>query len=132
VSIAPPPSSARSAFHAVSFSRTADAPAHVVVAGELDIAGVPQLDRAIRSAERDADLVAVDMRELEFIDSSGVQLLIVTDLRLRSRGSRLVVRGAQADVRWCLGLVGADRRLELDDGGIADAAPGLAASLPAA
>jgi len=110
-----PPSSTRSNFRAVSFSRTADAPAHVVVAGELDIAGVPELDRAIRSAERDADLVAVDIGELEFIDSSGVQLLIVADLRLRSRGSRLVLRGARADVRWCLELVGADRRLELDD-----------------
>jgi len=126
-----PPSSTRSNFRAVSFSRTADAPAHVVVAGELDIAGVPQLDRAIRRAERDTDVVVVNMRELEFIDSSGVRLLIVTDLRLRSRGSRLVLRGVQADVRWCLELVGADRGLELDDDGLADAARGHAALLPA-
>jgi anti-anti-sigma factor len=132
VSIAPPPSISRPAFRAVSFPRTADAPSHVVVAGELDIAGVPELDRAIRRAERNADVVVVDMRELEFIDSSGVQLLIVSDLRLRSRGSRLVLHGAQPDVRWCLELTRADRRLEFDDDGIGGAAPGLAASLPAA
>ena len=132
MSTAPPPVSPRPVFHAVPFPRTADAPAHVVVAGELDIAGVSQLDRAIRHAERDADVVIVDMRELEFIDSSGARLLMVTDLRLRSRGSRLLVRNVQADVRWFLELVGADRGLELDDEGLADASRAHAALLPAA
>lgn len=114
MSTSPPSTSTTSTFHAVSFPRTSDAAAHVVVAGELDICGVPHMDRALRRAERDGGPIVVDMQELEFLDSSGLQLLLATDLRLRSAGRRLILRGVQTDVRWCLELTGADRRLELE------------------
>jgi anti-anti-sigma factor len=114
VSTTPPSTITSPAFQAVSFPRTADAPAKVVVAGELDISGVAQMDRALRRAERDGGPLVVDMHELEFLDSSGVRLLLVADLRLRRTGRRLILRGVQADVRWCLELIGADQRLDLD------------------
>ena len=114
MSIAPTSTNTTSVFHAVSFPRTSDTAAQVVIAGELDICGVPHMDRALRRAERDGGPVVVDMQELEFLDSSGLQLLLATDLRLRSAGRHLILRGLQPDVRWCLELTGADRRLELD------------------
>ena len=56
--------------------------------GELDIDAVPELDRALRHA--DAPLVVLDLRELEFIDSSGAHLLLAADRRIRRAGRRLV------------------------------------------
>ena len=124
MSDAPSPAPTALPFHAVSFPRTSDAPARVVVAGELDIDGVPRMDRALRRAERDAGPVVLDMRQLEFIDCSGVKLLIAADLRLQRTGRRLLLRGVQADVGWCLELTGADRQLAFDDPAAADAAGG--------
>src|ERR1035437_10051517 len=48
----------------------------VAVAGELDMATVPELDLTLRHAQADARVVALDLRELEFIDSTGVNLLL--------------------------------------------------------
>jgi anti-anti-sigma factor len=62
------------------------------------------------------DLVVIDLRALEFMDSSGVHLLLTADRRLRWTGARLVVVVRfGSDVEWLLALTGADRRLELSD-----------------
>jgi anti-sigma B factor antagonist len=86
---------------------------HVVASGELDINAVPELDRALRHA--DAPLVVLDLRDLEFIDSSGAHLLLAADRRLRRAGRRLVVVRGNAEVEWFLALIGLDRELELVD-----------------
>jgi anti-sigma B factor antagonist len=88
---------------------------HVAVTGELDIAAVPQLDRALRRAAADCALVVLDLRELEFIDSSGAHLLLAADRRIRRAGGRLVVVRGGADVEWFFALIGLDRELELVD-----------------
>jgi stage II sporulation protein AA (anti-sigma F factor antagonist) len=88
----------------------------IVVSGELDIATVPVLDSALRSAGHVAALIVVDLRDLEFIDSSGAQLLLTADRSMREAagGRMLVVRGSY-EVDWLLGLLGFDRELELVD-----------------
>ena len=71
----------------------------VTVAGELDVATAPLLDRALRSAwaSTSADVVRLDLRRLEFIDSTGAQLLLDADRRIRNAGGRLIiVRGPAA------------------------------------
>lgn len=85
----------------------------VVVSGELDIEAVPELDRALRHA--DAPLVVLDLRELEFIDSSGAHLLLAADRRIRRAGRRLVVVRGGVEVEWFFALIGLDRALELVD-----------------
>ena len=85
---------------------------HVTVTGELDIATVPELDRALHRA--DATLVVLDCRALEFIDSSGAHLLVATDRRIRKAGGRFVVVVRRGDeVEWLLALTGVDREVEL-------------------
>ena len=90
---------------------------HVTVTGELDIAAIPRLDRALRRAQADAGtLVVLDCRELEFIDSSGARFLLATDRRVREAGGRFVVVVRHGDdVEWLLALTGLDRALELTD-----------------
>lgn len=70
----------------------------VTLRGELDLLSTaelePELDRL--ADEPGVDVVALDLRELEFLDSSGLRLVVLAERSLRSAGRRLVlVRGPQ-------------------------------------
>jgi anti-anti-sigma factor len=70
-----------------------DGDTHVVVLeGELDIATMEQVERALeRAGDTDARLIVVDLRELEFLDCSGLRVVWAAYQR---EGERLVlVRG---------------------------------------
>lgn len=88
---------------------------HVAVAGELDIATVPALDEALRSAERAGSLVILDLRELEFMDSSGAHLMLAADRRIRRSGGRLVILRGPAELDRLLALTGFGRELDFAD-----------------
>lgn len=73
---------------------------HVLVAlqGELDLPATaelePELDRV--AGEPGLEVLTLDLRGLEFLDSSGLRLVVVVERRLRDAGRRLVlVRGPQ-------------------------------------
>ncbi len=89
--------------------------ARVTVAGELDIATVPQLDAALRRAAVDCASVVLDLRGLEFLDSSAAHLLLAANRRQRRAGGRLVVVRGTAEIGSYLALVGLDRQLGLVD-----------------
>jgi anti-anti-sigma factor len=66
--------------------------------GELDLLTTadvePELERL--AGEPGVVVVAVDLRDLEFLDSSGLRLVVLIERRLREAGRRLVlVRGPQ-------------------------------------
>ncbi len=68
--------------------------AWVHVTGELDIATAPQLERTLREAQLQAHLVVLDLRELAFMDSSGVHAIVDASIRARQAGHQLLlVRG---------------------------------------
>jgi anti-anti-sigma factor len=87
----------------------------VALVGELDIATVPETDRALRRAEAAARLVVLDLRGLEFIDAGAAALILAADRRIRSAGGRLVVVRGPAEVDLLFELLGLDRQLELVD-----------------
>jgi anti-sigma B factor antagonist len=64
-------------------------------AGELDLSSVPQLERILRGAvESGARRVVVDLRGLEFMDSTGLTLLMRWQRESRRDGFELaLVRG---------------------------------------
>ncbi len=53
--------------------------AHIIeLIGELDLDGAPRLEEALRQAEAgDATSIVVDLGGLEFIDSTGLRLLVM-------------------------------------------------------
>jgi len=80
--------------------------------GELDIATVPTLDRAITNAiERGAGQVWVDLRQTTFMDSSGVHCLMGAKQRLSQLNRRFAVVCEAGPVRRILALTGADRAI---------------------
>lgn len=70
----------------------------VALTGELDVAGAGLLENELRRVadEHDAKGLVLDLRELEFMDSTGLRLVVLADERARSQGrSFSLVRGTQ-------------------------------------
>ena len=66
---------------ALRSERTGDA--HVIeLIGELDLDGAPRLEEELRLVEASAvNAIVVDLGELEFIDSTGIRLLVMASER---------------------------------------------------
>src|SRR5688572_373686 len=68
-------------------SRQLGATAVVIPEGELDLAGVGRFEDAVDSAVTDgADRVVIDLRNLTFMDSSGLRSMVMIDARAESDG----------------------------------------------
>jgi anti-sigma B factor antagonist len=83
--------------------------------GDLDLATVGELERALGEAADSHELVVLDLRGVPFMDSSGLHTMIAADLRMRELGGRLVVAPGGEQIRRLLGLTGADGQLNLVD-----------------
>jgi anti-anti-sigma factor len=70
----------------------------VALFGELDIASADALEAEVRRVEAtDAKRIVVDLSALEFMDSTGIRVLLALDARSRSDGNRLgLLRGPPA------------------------------------
>ena len=67
-------------------------PAVVAVSGDLDIAAVPAVRRALAQADiRRPELLALELSEVAHLDSSGLRVLLDEAGRARDRGGRLVI-----------------------------------------
>jgi anti-anti-sigma factor len=84
--------------------------AWVQVAGELDIDTTPQLEQTLR--EPRAQLVVLDLRELAFMDSSGVHAIVNASVRARQFGRRLVLLRGPPRVDRIFGLTGSSADVE--------------------
>jgi anti-sigma B factor antagonist len=83
-------------FH-VTAERTG-AEARVTVRGELDIATLPEFERATtRMRAQGLERMVIDLRELSFLDSMSIELLLRLHGELAATGAELVVvRGPRA------------------------------------
>jgi anti-sigma B factor antagonist len=88
----------------------------ITVSGELDLASSAALEEELaRVAESGAEQVIVDLRELEFMDSTGLSTLVKAHQRAVESGQRFgVVRGPQ-QVQRLLSLTGVEERLTFAD-----------------
>jgi stage II sporulation protein AA (anti-sigma F factor antagonist) len=82
--------------------------------GELDLATAPQVEEALEGAESgEPPLIALDLSQLSFLDSSGLRTIVAADGRAREAGRRLtVVKGPEA-VQRVFTITGLEDRLEL-------------------
>ena len=89
--------------------------AWVRLAGCLDIATAPQVMRTLRELQSRVRLVVLDLRELEFLDSSGVHVIVVASIRARNAGHRLVLLRGSSTVDRLFGLTGTSHDVEIVD-----------------
>ena len=96
--------------------RNADATTVISVSGELDLASSPALEEELeRVARSDAQLVVVDLRSLEFMDSTGLSVLVRAHQRAEENGRRLGLVNGSQQVQRLLTLTGVADRLTLTD-----------------
>ena len=69
----------------------------LALSGELDLLSSPELQRALDAvAESDADLIIVDLRDLEFMDSTGLHAILQGQQRVQELGRRFaLIRGGE-------------------------------------
>jgi anti-sigma B factor antagonist len=87
----------------------------VRVAGELDLATVARLVRVLSEQQLQPRLVVLDLRELEFIDSSGVHAIVEASVRARQAGRWLVILRGPPNVDRMFTLTGTSAQLQIDD-----------------
>jgi anti-sigma B factor antagonist len=90
--------------------------ARVLFQGELDIAGAPEAEKAIRAVEDDRPAsLTIDLSGLTFMDSTGLRLVVAADRRARENGRTLrIVRGPAA-VQRVFELTGLEGKLPIVD-----------------
>lgn len=82
-----------------------DAQAVVTVRGELDLASAGQLEAALAELAGVPDVV-VDLRELEFMDSRGLQVLLQARTRAQAAGTDLALTEGRPVVERLLEVTG--------------------------
>ena len=85
--------------------------------GELDMATAPGLGRTLDTAiSAGPATIALDLRELTFVDSTGIRVLITACRQAGKAGSRFVLRSPCRSVRKALVLTGVDRLMAIEPG----------------
>jgi anti-sigma B factor antagonist len=82
--------------------------------GELDLASVPTLENAVESATLDdtAELV-LDLRGLEFIDSTGLRAILLQDKRSAERGQAFALVRGPEQVQRLMNMTRVDEHLKI-------------------
>ena len=88
---------------------TGERTAEVVLTGELDITTCEDAEKQVTDAEQAAPaLLIIDLAGLQFVDSTGVRLILAADQRAREQGRQLAIRlgdGLARRVFAALGLL---------------------------
>jgi anti-anti-sigma factor len=87
------------------------------VLGELDLSVIGLVDREMERAEAsDASRIVLDLEQLEFLDASGIRLLLHLEERSQDNDRRLRISGCGApQVQRVLELTGVDELLPFED-----------------
>jgi anti-anti-sigma factor len=82
----------------------------VRVVGELDALSAPELRECFISCAHDGqDRVLVELAELDFIDSSGIEALLIGHQRLRAQGGQFLLKEPPPRLSAILEITGLDR-----------------------
>ncbi len=96
--------------------QVSDGTVRILVRGELDMETGPRLDEEIRHVEAEGPAVLVlDLREVSFFDSTGLQLVLDADVRAREEGRRFVVLPGDGEPLRILELAEVADRLQLEE-----------------
>jgi len=85
----------------------------VVVRGELDMQTAAQLERVLEDVIREgARLVTLDLEHVDFLDSSGLRVILAASNKLSEHDGKLLLEGASPAVERVLEVTGLIERLK--------------------
>jgi anti-anti-sigma factor len=89
----------------------------VIPRGELDMASAPELEQAVMPRLQSGAWIVLDLRSLDFIDSSGLRVVVGAHRSAEERGGRFTcVRGAPGStVHRIVEIAGIDGVIEMVD-----------------
>lgn len=86
------------------------------MSGELDLATTTQLEDELEAVEAsDADEIIVDLSRLDFMDSTGLQVILAADARSKANGKRLKLVRGQRQVHRIFEITDTADRLPFGD-----------------
>jgi len=86
------------------------------VSGELDLATTPQLEQQARTVLADgARSVVIDLANVNFIDSSGLRLLLLLSQQAADEGWRMQITRPSEQVQTILKITGAGTELPIEE-----------------
>jgi anti-sigma B factor antagonist len=86
----------------------------LAISGELDIASAPLLEEELQKIHPEqTKLVVVDLREVEFMDSTGLSTIVRAHQRLSEQNCELTLVKGPPQVQRLLDLTGVAERLRL-------------------
>jgi anti-sigma B factor antagonist len=98
---------------------------HVRLSGELDISSAPKVEDELARVEPDRPgVIVLDLRNLAFMDSTGLRLLIAADTRARQQDRRLTIVKGPETVQRVFRITRLEERLEIVDDVPADNSAG--------
>jgi anti-anti-sigma factor len=93
-----------------------DGHARILVRGELDVETGPRLLEELTAAEAAAPaLLVLDLRDVSFFDSTGLQIVLDAEVRARDEGRTFVVLPGDGEPRRVLELAEVADRLTLEE-----------------
>jgi anti-sigma B factor antagonist len=96
--------------------RDGDQAVLIGVSGELDLASSPELEQELeRATASDLELLVIDLRKLEFMDSTGLSVLVRAHQRATQSGKRFAIVKGPQQVQRLLSLTGVAERLTVVD-----------------
>ena len=87
----------------------------IAVTGELDLASSPALQEELDRISAESTLLIIDLRELDFMDSTGLSVLVRAHQHAEEQGRRLAMVKGPQQVQRLLSLTGVADRLTLVD-----------------
>lgn len=88
----------------------------ICISGDLDLAAFDEVDELLTSAQSDGYRgVRIDLRSLEFIDSSGIRVLLLAHQRAEQRGDEFCIVRGNDHVQRVFALTDLDGRLPFCD-----------------
>lgn len=86
----------------------------LAASGDLDLAATEPAEAEIRQAESEGvTLLVLDLKGVDFIDSSGLRVLLLAADRAAQAGRRFVVARAGGQVKRVIEMTGSDKLFEL-------------------
>jgi anti-anti-sigma factor len=81
--------------------------------GELDLASAPRLQSAIDASLAARAVVVLDLQQLQFIDSTGLRVILSARARSRACGHELAITPGSQQVQRLLSVTGVSDHLRI-------------------